>query len=194
MAEKKLSFTQNATFNTVGVLINNLCLWLTTLVVVRLSSDYANAGIWQLSISVTNVFFAISQFNLVPFLVTDINKENDLSDYAATQLFTSIIAILLCSLYSVFCGYQGMQLACIIAYMLVRVIETFSSFLFGVDQIHYRMDYAGVSLALRGFFDLIAFAVALFFTKNIVVAIASMAIVSLVVMFVMGYRQKSEFE
>ena len=74
MPVKELSFSKNAIYNTVGTLISGFSLWLTTLVVVRLCNDYTNAGIWQLAISVTNIFVTIAIFNLATFYVSDVEN------------------------------------------------------------------------------------------------------------------------
>lgn len=179
MSDKKLSFSQNSAYNTIGILINNFCLWLTTLAVVRLSPDYANAGVWQLSISVINIFSTLAAFNLMQYYVSDVNNEHQLEDYLGTQLITCISASLICVAYSTICGYRGAQFFCICAYMLVRVIEVIAGFMFGIDQRNYRMDFVGISYALRGILELVLFSLVLYTTKNIVFAVLSMAIAAL---------------
>ena len=184
MAEKELSFAKNATYNTIGTLINGFCLWLTTLVVVRLSDDYANAGVWQLAISVTNIFATIAVFNLLTFYVSDVKEKYKTGEYLATQFITCVFAIALCVIYSLVCGYRSGQLLCIIAYMFCRAIESFEGILFGIDQRFCRMDYVGISYSMRGIFDIIVFTVILYFTQNLTLsAVGMIATTALILIF-----------
>ena len=194
MPQKKLSFAQNASYNTIGVLIYDFCLWLTTLVVVRLSPDYVNAGVWQLSISITNVFAAIASFSLVSFYVSDVNDENKLEDYLCTQMLTCFFAFVICVLYALVCGYVGMQFLCIIIYMLVRILETVAGFIFGIDQRNYRMDHVGVSFTLRGVLDLAVFTTGLYLTKSLLVAASSMIFVTFFILIFYDIPHAKRFE
>ena len=193
MPVKELSFSKNAIYNTVGTLVSGFSLWLTTLIVVRLSSDYTNAGIWQLAISVTNVFATIAIFNLATFYVSDVEDKYSSEQYVATQIVTCILSVLLCFAYAVICGYRAEELICIISYMLTRSIESFAGFLFGIDQRNYRMDYVGISFSLRGFLDILAFTFVFYLTKNIVLASLSMAIVTLLVLVFYDIQKSKQF-
>lgn len=193
MPVKELSFSKNAIYNTVGTLISGFSLWLTTLVVVRFSNDYTNAGIWQLAISVTNIFATIAIFNLATFYVSDVENKYSSEQYIATQMVTCILSVLLCTVYALTCGYRGVELTCIIAYMIARAIEAFAGFLFGIEQRNYRMDYVGISFSLRGIFDIIAFTLALYLTQNLVLASLSMAIVTFIVLLIYDMPRAKQF-
>jgi len=61
MKNKELSIKQNMMYNTFGSIVLLVCQWLTTVLVVRLS-NYENAGMLSLAMSVTNVFFGFASF------------------------------------------------------------------------------------------------------------------------------------
>ena len=193
MKPKQLSFTQNALYNTVGSLLSGFCLWLTTLIVVRLSADYANAGVWQLSISVTNIFAMVATFNLSAYLVSDTRDEYTSGQYVGTQLIACAASVLLCVGYSVLCKYRGEQLLSIVLYMLCLAFNALSLLLLGFCQRNYRMDYAGISNALRGVLGLLAFALLLRLTDHVYLAAAGMACASLAVLLFYDRRNARQF-
>lgn len=190
---KELSFLKNASYNTIGVIVFNFCLWLTTLVVVRLSPDYSNAGIWQLAISVTNIFSAVAVFNIATFYVSDVSDKYLTSDYICAQLTACFLSFLICLVYSYFCGYKDTLFVAITVYMLCRAIEAFAGMLFGIEQRFKRMDYVGLSYTIRGILDLLGFTLCLFFTKSIVHAIIVMAITTLIVVLIVDIPISKKF-
>ncbi len=193
MQNKRLSFLTNASYNTVGVLINSFCLWLTTLVVVRFSSDYANAGIWQLSISITNIFSIVAAFNLATFYVSDVNNEAHLKNYAGMQIVTCFFSIVACAVYAIACGYKGTLLYCVIIYMICRSFEAFAGLMFAVEQRNYRMDYVGISYAMKGIFGLLAFSAILYFTKNLILSVLMVTVVTLLVIVLYDIPNAKKF-
>lgn len=193
MKPKQLSFSQNAIYNTAGSLINGLCLWLTTLVVVRFSADYVSAGIWQLSISVTNVFSMVAGFNLSAYLVSDTREEFTSGQYVGAQLIACAASAVLCIGYSLLCAYRGEQLLSITLYMFCLALNAFASLLHGFCQRHYRMDYAGISNALRGVLGLLAFAALLRLTGQVFWAAAGMTCAALAVLLFYDRRNARQF-
>ena len=63
-SEKKLSVYENLIWNTIGSFTYLICQWLLTLIVVRVSDGFGNAGNLALAISVTNIFFNLACFNV----------------------------------------------------------------------------------------------------------------------------------
>ena len=54
---KKLTVFENLIWNTIGSFTYLICQWLLTLIVVRASTGFENAGNLALAISITNIFF-----------------------------------------------------------------------------------------------------------------------------------------
>ena len=66
-------------YNSVGFIVYLFCQWLITIVVVRLS-NYEDAGILSLAMSINNILYAISTFGLRNYQVSDIeNKYSNIS-------------------------------------------------------------------------------------------------------------------
>ena len=182
MEPKKLGFSGNAAWNTAGLIVYNLCLWATTAVVLRLS-DYEKTGVYQLAMTISNVFALLAAYDLKIYFVSDTEGRISTGEYRAAQLVSSLAALALCFVYALFCGYRGGVLGCVTAYMLFRVICTWSEIFWGVQQRHGRMDRIGISNILRGVLLLVVFTLVLALTKNPALASLGMALSALGVFF-----------
>ena len=128
-------------FNSVGSMFYLVCQWLTTVLVVQLSS-YADAGNLSLAASITNVFYTISTFGIRIFQVSDIENKYSTSFYVTTRLVTCLASLVLCTGFVLLnASYSVEQMLCIIIYMAFRLSESFVDVLQGIQQKEQRMDY-----------------------------------------------------
>lgn len=179
--EKKLSVGQNTLFNSVGSLYYLGCQWLLTVLVVRLGS-YESAGILSLCMSITNLFYTLASFGIRDFQVSDYNGTYTPAQYVSTRLLTcTASAGLCCAVVGLNRGYTGYEAACIIVYMLYRVAEALVDTFQAMEQKAERMDYNFISFVLRGTLLLVGFSAVLYLTKNLLLAIASIAVTSFAV-------------
>ena len=65
----------NVLWNTIGTLYYLGMQWLTTVLVVRISGSYEDAGIYSLAVSITNIFYIIAMYNVRNFQVSDYKNE-----------------------------------------------------------------------------------------------------------------------
>lgn len=197
MEGKKLSVSQNALYNTVGTIVFCFCQWITSaLLVVHLSPEataVANTGLLQLSISVTNIFFAISNYSIRTYQISDVDNKYSNGDYIGARFVTAALAVILCIIYVLVLGYDARTVVCIVLYMIFKLNETFSDVLHGIDQRNYRMDYVGISFCIRGVLMALFFAAALVITGDILIAVGTMAVVSLLVVAVYDVRTAGQF-
>ena len=167
---KRLSVSQNAVYNTVGTIVYCVCQWIiSSLLVVHLSpmeESVKNAGLLQLSISITNIFLAIANYNMRTYQISDTDNEYTSGDYVGMRFVTTTIALLMCVVYVIVLGYSAKTVLCITVYMIFKLSESFCDVLHGVDQKNYRMDYVGISFAVRGIVTVAAFALSMVFTKS----------------------------
>ncbi|GHU90334.1 hypothetical protein FACS189476_10320 [Spirochaetia bacterium] len=146
-------------WNSTGSTINLVCQWLTTVLIVRLSDDYVDAGNYALAISGTAVFFYMAVYNMRAFQVSDTCNEYSDRDYIATRIVTIAFALLGCGIFVMAMKYTGTQRTVIMLFMLFRAFEAFSDVLYGIEQKAWRLDLAGISLFIRGILLLIAFVI-----------------------------------
>ena len=197
MKNKKLSVSQNALYNMIGALVFCFCQWITSaLLVVHLSSEDSavqNTGLLQLAISVTNIFFAISCYNMRTYQISDTKDEYSYGDYIGMRVVTAVIAVILCAIYVVAFGYSIKTISCIMLYMLFKLNETFSDVLHAIDQKNYRMDYICVSYCMRGISSVVAFAAAILLLDSVLIAVAVMAIVCIIEVLVYDVKVAKQF-
>ncbi len=195
--QKQLSLSQNALYNTIGTILYCFCQWLlSSLLVVHLSPDniaVSNTGLLQLAISITNIFFAISCYNIHTYQISDTKNVYSTGDYVGLRCVTASIAVLLCIVYVVVLGYPAQSILCIMLYMLFKLTETFCDVFHAIDQKNYRMDYVGISYGIRGIVSVIAFAAALALTGNVLTAILVMALSSIAVVVVYDMKRSATF-
>lgn len=197
MESKKLSVSQNAIYNTVGTVVFCFCQWITSaLLVVHLSPEdiaVANTGLLQLAISVTNIFFAISTYNMRTYQISDVEDKYSYGDYIGARFVTATVAMILCVIYVVILGYSLRTVLCIVFYMIFKLNETFSDVLHAIDQKNYRMDYVGISFIMRGVLMALAFALALVIFGDVLIAVIAMAIATFAVIIFYDVRRARQF-
>ena len=195
--EKILTTSQNSLYNMVGTLVYCFCQWITSaLLVVHLSPQdisVSNTGLLQLAISITNIFYAISTYNIRTYQISDINNKYSNGDYIGARFVTAAISVLLCVGYVVVLRYSLKSVLCIVFYMLYKLNETFSDVLHGINQKNHRMDYVGISYVLRGVVSTVVFAIALITTGDILISIILMAIVALLVVVLYDIKNTKQF-
>ena len=82
---KSKSVEENILWNTIGNIIYLGCQWLLSVVVVRISGSYADAGILTLAISITNIFTTLAAFSVRNYQVSDVGGKYQQSDYISCE-------------------------------------------------------------------------------------------------------------
>ncbi|MBE5940070.1 MAG: lipopolysaccharide biosynthesis protein [Lachnospiraceae bacterium] len=182
MESKKLSVKQNMLYNTIGSFVYLFCQWLITIVVVWFS-NYENAGILSLAMSVNNIFFTISTFGLKHYQVSDIeNKYNDI-EYVVTRCITCLSSTFICLLFVLINSthYSFYQSACIIVYFVFKISESFIDVFQGIQQKKYRMDFVGKSYIIRGILTLLSFTATIKLTGDLMISLLAMTLLSILI-------------
>ncbi len=194
---KRLSVSQNALYNTIGTVTYCFCQWIiSALLVVHLSPNETavyNTGLLQLSISITNIFFAISTFDTRTYQISDVKNTYSYGDYIGMRFVTAALAMVLCIAYVLFFGYPLRTVLCIVFYMIFKLNETFSDVLHAIDQKNYRMDYVGFSFCARGLLMVFAFALSLLIFGDVIIAIIAMAISSHAIVIFFDIKHSRQF-
>jgi len=171
---------KNTIWNSIGVLIYFACQYMITIVVVRLYDGYMNAGYLALAMNITNFFSAVAIYNVRVFQVSDIKGEYNDSEYVIARILTCASSILLCFIFVIVAERTAMEIIIVLCYMVFRANESFIDVLHGINQKHWRMDYIGVSLAVRGVLMLAAF-VLLGWLFGLLPAIIGMAVITIII-------------
>lgn len=178
MAQTYVSIKRNMLWNTAGSLLYLGCQWLTTVLVVRLSSNYAAAGSLAVAMAVSNIFAPIALYKIRSYQASDVHHEVKAGEYVAFRFLTIILALAVSVLY-MWATCSSSDYAVVLGYLLFRCGEVFIDVLHGVDQQAMRMDYCGKSMALRGILFLTAFTVVLAVSDSLFLAVLAMAVATL---------------
>lgn len=171
---KPLDIKKNMLYNTIGSLTYQGCLWITTVLVVILSSGYSDSGILSFAMTIGNMFTAVGTYNMRTYQVSDIKGKYSQRNYVGFRLLTLVIGVIVLGIYSIAVSPDSQTLIAVFAYLLFKVDESFCDVLYGVDQRGERMDYIGISQFIRGVLVVCAFSFGLYFSQNIVLAILAM--------------------
>lgn len=181
---RPLSLRANALWNAIGCLFYLGCQWLTTVLVVRLSSNYENSGALAFAMANGIIFASIGLYKIRTFQVSDVSNEFSSHDYIGFRFVTILIGLVWSAIYlPLSCSGNIQLLSASVAYLAFKSDEVFSDVLYGIDQRAYRMDYIGKSQLMRGALSLLGFSLPLYFLDNLVAGILGMALCCIAVTF-----------
>ena len=132
----------NIAWNTIGSVFYQGCLWLMTVLVVRLSADYQNSGMLAFAMSIGNIYTALGTYTMRTYQVSDVKNENSAGNYVALRFVTVFGALIACGIY-------GLAVSPTPA-TLFKADESFVNVMYGCDQKAMRLDYVGQSQIIRG--------------------------------------------
>lgn len=177
---KPLSIKQNMIWNLLGSSIGLGSQWAISILVVRLATDLSTAGLYSLAISIFGIFAPLANFGMYTYLITDMERKNTIGEYTTLTSLTCFTALLGTLGYSIATCRPNAWFV-IAAYTIYKGIATVIDILHAEDQRAHRMDYIGISLGAQGILSLISFTVVFHISKNLILAILSMAIATLMV-------------
>lgn len=155
---KEVSLKRGMLVNSLGSLVGLGCQWLITIVVVRMADGFDAAGSYSLAMSVYGIFGPIAQYRMYTYQISDVNHENSTGDYLGIRIVTSFGALAVCVIYSaITCPLSFLPV--VLLYGLYKTAGLLIDVLHACDQLHNRLEYIGVSLAMQGVGSLVAFAV-----------------------------------
>ena len=181
-------------FNTIGGLWYQGCLWLMTVLVVRLSSNYEYSGMLALGMTVGNMMSALGTFNVRIYQVTDSSNRFSQNEYVAFRVLSLAVATALLLVYSIFISSSSECYLAILAFLVFKIDESFVDVLYGIDQRHERMDYIGISQMIRGVLVVGLFTAALVLFKSLPIALLVMTVPCIATTFLFDWRITSKLE
>lgn len=176
MTQNRRTIGNNMLWNSVGSLFYMGSQWLFTVVVVRLSGNYSDAGILSLAMSISTPLAICAMLNLRTFQVADVDERFHDKDFIGTRIISSSAAFLCCVLFVLWQDYQFYTTVCIILFMILRLSEAMVDVFHGIAQKAWRLDIAGKSFLMRGFFILLGCIVGEYFFHSLAVSILIMNI------------------
>ena len=179
---------KNTVWNSIGFIGYFACQWLVSIVVVRLSDDYTNAGNLALAMNISNILFVLAAYNNRYFQVSDIKGEYNDSEYLVSRILTCAAAVLICTIFIFIEDFSAKQRAIILCYMIFRANEAFVDVFYGIEQKNWRMDYIGISMVLRGAAMLAAFAL-LIWLYDLLTAVIGVTVLTFLILFLFDIQK-----
>ncbi|MCI8785390.1 MAG: oligosaccharide flippase family protein [Eubacterium sp.] len=188
----KKSTLANIFYNSFGTIFYYGCQWLTTLLVVRISG-FEDGGNYSLAMTFTAAFAIMALFNTRQYQVSDVVGEYSDRTYIRSRFTAMAISFAVCFAGLFFNAYTPYQWGVILLYMLFKCGEAWIDVYHGIDQKNGRMDYICYSYIFRGFFMIAGFCGVLYLTKNLVLAIGSMTLLTFLTAFFYDRRTAERF-
>ena len=170
--KKARTVQQNMLFNTVGSLIYYVCQWLMSVIIVRLSG-FGEAGLLSLAMSATAAPAIIGLFNVRSYQVSDMNGQYTDKEYMRSRAYTNILSVIACLAVVLYYGYSLEKAVIIMTFMGFKVVEGMADVYYGIYQKNERMDYAGISLTVRGIGSLVIFFGTFIISSNLLVGLGT---------------------
>lgn len=188
----KKSTLANIFYNSFGTIFYYGCQWLTTLLVVRISG-FEDGGNYSLAMTFTAAFAIMALFNTRQYQVSDVTGEYSDRTYIRSRFTAMAISFAVCFAGLFFNAYTPYQWGVILLYMIFKCGEAWIDVYHGIDQKNGRMDYICYSYIFRGFFMIAGFCGVLYLTKNLVLAIGSMTLLTFLTAFFYDRRTAERF-
>ncbi len=188
----KKSTLANIFYNSFGTIFYYGCQWLTTLLVVRISG-FEDGGNYSLAMTFTAAFAIMALFNTRQYQVSDVVGEYSDRTYIRSRFTAMAISFAVCFAGLFFNAYTPYQWGVILLYMLFKCGEAWIDVYHGIDQKNGRMEYICYSYIFRGFFMIAGFCGVLYLTKNLVLAIGSMTLLTFLTAFFYDRRTAERF-
>ena len=186
LLRKHCSINWQVSCNTVGVIIMMFAQWLISVILVRIS-DYGTAGIFSLSMSISNVFYAIQNYQLRNYQLADINNIYSKLEYRLTRWVLIILGIIFMGIYSLFNNYTVSTNLSIFIYLLYSSSYMISDTLLIPVQIEGHLEITGYSNFIRAIASFTFFVLSFVYSQNLNIALLFMTFGSLIVVAFFDY-------
>lgn len=187
-----LSLKENMLWNSIGSFVYLVCTWLTTVLVVRLSTSYSDSGSLAVAMAVGNITSTIVFFKTRPVQVGCKETECSAADFIGFKIICSTVALFFSLIYTAF-TVDITNYSTTFFYILFKIIETFIDVYHGIFQQNDRLDIAGKSQMIRGVLVVASFSIGLSIFRNLLCSIILMALTTLLVAIFYDRRMASKF-
>jgi len=183
---------RSVVWNTVGTMYYYACQWLITILAVRIGG-YSLAGYLSLAMTITNSFYAIAQFGMRQFQVSDLEEKYSDTIYIGSRYISIFVAFVTCTIYLFLSHYSNVELACTMSYLLLRLVEAFVDVYHGIDQKNWRFDIIGKSLLVRGTILVLGFWIGLELIGDLPIVLLIITTLSLSIVIGYDIRYTKQF-
>ncbi|MBM6685025.1 oligosaccharide flippase family protein [Faecalicatena contorta] len=173
--------------------INSVVSMFLLLIVTRLVG-VAEAGIFSLGFSTSQMMLTIGNYGMRNYQVTDLNNKYSMKEYLSSRILTTILMMLIVVVFIFAEGYFWEKALVTILLCLLKVTDAFDDVYGGYYQKNGRLDISGKLMTIRIVFYVIIFCVILFLCRNLIAACVGAIISSTVSLCMLVYSTKGIFK
>lgn len=179
--EKEIQFRKNFIWNILGTGFNAFNSLFFMIAVTRING-VDNAGIFTIAFSTACIIYIIGVYAGRIYQVTEPDKSITDKEYIINRIITTVSMLILVILFSVIRGYDIFKSTVFLLLTIYKALEAFSDVIYGILQKNEKLDIAGKSLFFKSLISVIAFVAIDLITKNMIVSIISIILVSLLIL------------
>lgn len=180
-------------WNSGGLGFYLLCKWSLTIIVVRLSTGFEDAGYLALAMSITNLLYCFAAYGVRNYQVSDTKNEHTLNVYVTSRVITVVAAYFFCIVFCLFyLGFDKRSLI-VLLYMILMAGEALSDVFQGAAQKHWRMDIVGLSFLFRGILLIGAFVI-FYLISGLILAVMISSVLTWFVIYFFDIKQVKKIE
>ncbi len=180
--------TKNTTWYMIGTFTYFFCQWMMTILVVRLSGSYEEAGVYGLANSICNIFVMLSNFSVRTYQVADIDNKFSNGEYVTFRFMTCAATLVVLPVYLLIMRYSPYIFWSVMCFMLIKIGEALIDVFQGIFQKEWRLDIVCKSLIIRGVVDLVIFSSAEYLFKNLAISLLLTAVGSMMCAFMLDFK------
>lgn len=181
-ATEPLSLRRNISWTFIGNIIYAASQWGMIVVLTKLGTQEM-VGQFALGLAVTAPVVLFTNLQLRSVQATDIRLEYSFEAYRNLRILSTVFALLVISGIAVFSTYTSEVVKVVLAVGAAKAVESISDVYYGSFQRFERMDWISQSLVLRGLSSLVAVAILIYFSGNVLFAVVAMTAVGAMVLF-----------
>ena len=174
---EKSSVFWNMVSSGLNSVISMILLWFVTRV-----NSVADAGIFSLGFSTSQMMLTIGNYGMRNYQVTDIREKYSMRIYLASRIVTNAIMMVFVLVFIRIEGYTFEKALITILLCLLKATDAFDDIYGGYYQKQGRLDISGKMMSLRIFIYVAAFCICLILSNNLVAGCLTAIIVSAVVL------------
>lgn len=191
--EKKDIDKQSVFWNMMSSGLNSVVSMFLLLVVTRICG-VAEAGVFSLGFSTSQMMLTIGNYGMRNFQVTDIRNKYTFGVYRGSRIITNLLMMGTVILFVGFKGYYLEKAMITILLCILKATDAIDDVFGGYYQKNNRLDIAGKIMSIRIAAYVIAFCLALLLTKNLILCCIIAIIMSGGTLFLLVFSTKEIFD
>ncbi|MDO4176976.1 MAG: oligosaccharide flippase family protein [Bacillota bacterium] len=176
---KRSSYTWNALNAIISALQNPVIL----LVMTRTNGVY-DAGVFSIAFAIATLMLYVGLYGLRRFQSSDLDEKYTFSEYHGMRILTCTLMIFVSFIYCIygmcFTNYNMEKALVVFMICIVKVCQAYSDVYHGCMQQKGRLDVATKSSSVRYMFEMVAYAVLLILTHNLLLSTAAFMVASII--------------